>query len=76
MTLSFIIRKLEVVAKITASISWIAAPMSWISPLEYPISHSTTPQLYIIPQKYDIMTDAVTLDTDFVGTLNTHITLL
>ena len=37
------------------------------------ISHSITPQLYIIPQKSDIMTDAVSLDTDFFGTLNTHI---
>ena len=45
-------------------------------PLYTTISHSITPQLYIIPQKSDIMTDAVSLDTDFFGTLNTHITLL
>ena len=37
------------------------------------LTHSITPQLYIIPQKSDIMTDAVSLDTDFLGTLNTHI---
>ena len=37
------------------------------------LTHSTTPQLYIIPQKSDIMTDAVSLDSDFLGTLNTHI---
>ena len=37
------------------------------------ISHSITPQLYIIPQKSDIMTDAVHLDTDFFGTLNDSI---
>ena len=37
------------------------------------LTHSITPQLYIIPQKSDIMTDAVSLDTDFFGTLNTHI---
>ena len=37
------------------------------------LTHSITPQLYIIPQKSDIMTDAVHLDTDFFGTLNTHI---
>ena len=37
------------------------------------ISHSITPQLYIIPQKSDIMTDAVSLDTDFFGTLNDSI---
>ena len=34
------------------------------------LTHSITPQLYIIPQKSDIMTDAVSLDTDFFGTLN------
>ena len=44
------------------------------NPLPYtPISYSTTPQLYIIPQKSDIMTDAVSLDTDFFGTLNDSI---
>ena len=37
------------------------------------LTHSITPQLYIIPQKSDIMTDAVSLDSDFFGTLNTHI---
>ena len=37
------------------------------------LTHSTTPQLYIIPQKSDIMTDAVSLDTDFFGTLNDSI---
>ena len=37
------------------------------------LTHSITPQLYIIPQKSDIMTDAVSLDSDFLGTLNTHI---
>ena len=42
------------------------------NPLPYtPLSHSLTPQLYIIPQKSDIMTDAVSLDSDFLGTLNT-----
>ena len=35
------------------------------------LTHSITPQLYIIPQESDIMTDAVSLDTDFLGTLNT-----
>ena len=34
------------------------------------LTPSTTPQLYIIPQKSDIMTDAVSLDSDFFGTLN------
>ena len=44
------------------------------NPLRYtPISYSITPQLYIIPQKSDIMTDAVSLDTDFFGTLNDSI---
>ena len=44
------------------------------NPLPYTtISYSTTPQLYIIPQKSDIMTDAVHLDTDFFGTLNDSI---
>ena len=42
-------------------------------PIYTPISYSTTPQLYIIPQKSDIMTDAVSLDTDFFGTLNDSI---
>ena len=37
------------------------------------LTHSITPQLYIIPQKSDIMTDAVSLDTDFFGTLNDSI---
>ena len=37
------------------------------------LTHSTTPQLYIIPQKSDIMTDAVSLDSDFFGTLNDSI---
>ena len=37
------------------------------------LTHSITPQLYIIPQKSDIMTDAVHLDTDFFGTLNDSI---
>ena len=37
------------------------------------ITHSITPQLYIIPQKSDIMTDAVSLDSDFFGTLNDSI---
>ena len=37
------------------------------------LTHSITPQLYIIPQESDIMTDAVSLDSDFLGTLNTHI---
>ena len=42
-------------------------------PYHTTISCSTTPQLYIIPQKSDIMTDAVSLDTDFFGTLNDSI---
>ena len=33
------------------------------------LTHSITPQLYIIPQKSDIMTDAVSLDSDFLGEL-------
>ena len=37
------------------------------------LTHSITPQLYIIPQESDIMTDAVSLDTDFFGTLNDSI---
>ena len=37
------------------------------------ISHSITPQLYIIPQKSDILSGAVSLDTDFFGTLNDSI---
>ena len=37
------------------------------------LTHSITPQLYIIPQKSDIMTDAVSLDNDFFGTLNDSI---
>ena len=37
------------------------------------ITHGTTPQLYIIPQKSDILSGAVRLDTDFLGRLNTHI---
>ena len=37
------------------------------------LTHGITPQLYIIPQKSDIMTDAVSLDTDFFGTLNDSI---
>ena len=37
------------------------------------LTHSITPQLYIIPQKSDIMTDAVSLDSDFFGTLNDSI---
>ena len=40
------------------------------NPLPYtPISYSTTPQLYIIPQKSDILSGAVRLDTDFLGEL-------
>ena len=42
-------------------------------PIYTPISYSITPQLYIIPQKSDIMTDAVSLDNDFFGTLNDSI---
>ena len=37
------------------------------------LTHSITPQLYIIPQESDIMTDAVSLDSDFLGTLNDSI---
>ena len=33
------------------------------------ISCSTTPQLYIIPQKSDILSGAVRLDTNFLGEL-------
>ena len=33
------------------------------------ITHSITPQLYIIPQKSDILSGAVRLDTDFLGEL-------
>ena len=33
------------------------------------ISYSTALELYIILKKSDIMTDAVTLDRDFLGTL-------
>ena len=42
-------------------------------PIYTPISYSTTPQLYIIPQKSDILSGAVSLDTDFFGTLNDSI---
>ena len=38
-------------------------------PIYTPISCSTTPQLYIIPQKSDILSGAVSLDTDFLGEL-------
>ena len=38
-------------------------------PIYTPISYSTTPQLYIIPQKSDILSGAVRLDTDFLGEL-------
>ena len=37
------------------------------------ITHSITPQLYIIPQKSDIMTDAVSLDIDFLGRLSSKV---
>ncbi len=37
------------------------------------LTHSITPQLYIIPQKSDIMTDAVSLDTDFLGRLSSKV---
>ncbi len=47
--------------------------MSWISPLDNPISHSTTPQLYIILEKYDNLTDSVSLDSDFLGKLQSVI---
>ena len=33
------------------------------------LTHGTTPQLYIIPQKSDILSGAVSLDTDFLGEL-------
>ena len=42
-------------------------------PIYTTITPSITPQLYIIPQKSDIMTDAVSLDADFFGTLNDSI---
>ena len=42
-------------------------------PIYTTISHSITPQLYIIPQKSDILSGAVSLDTDFFGTLNDSI---
>ncbi len=38
-------------------------------PLNTTISYSTALELYIILKKSDIMTDAVTLDRDFLGTL-------
>ena len=38
-------------------------------PYSTTITHGTTPQLYIIPQKSDILSGAVRLDTDFLGEL-------
>ena len=45
----------------------------WICRLVLSLFNSTTPQLYIILEKSDIMTDAVSLDSDFLGKLRSVI---
>ena len=42
-------------------------------PYSTTLTHSITPQLYIIPQKSDILSGAVSLDSDFFGRLNDSI---
>jgi len=73
LTLLFFIRKLVVVTKITCCVVWIAAPIPWMSCLNTPLFNSTTPQLYIILEKYDILSGVVSLDRDFLGKLSSVI---
>ena len=73
LTLSFILRKLVVVTKITCCVVWIAAPIPWMSCLEYPISPSTTLELYIILEKYDILSGVVLINSNILGKLSSVI---
>ena len=47
--------------------------MSWMSPLDNPISPSTTLELYIILEKSDILSGVVSLDRNILGKLRSVI---
>jgi len=48
---------------------WIAAPIPWMSPLDNLISPSTTLELYIILEKYDILSGVVLINSNILGKL-------